>query len=130
MKAFPKRFSDAFFRAARWVLGIRTTSLFPGVYKVVMRVAGIIEYQIELPYKTAEDITELVKRFLGRKDIPYDDTGDGIRMANPNMGDYPCLLVPEDGVVSFYMKIRFCERESSRWDGFIREMKNALRPWG
>ncbi len=130
MKAFPKRFSEVFFRAARWVLGIRTVSLFPGVYKVIMRVAGIIEYQIELPYKTAEDIAELVKRFLGRKNISYDDAGDGIRMTNPKMGGCPCFFVPEDGVVSFYTKIRFYERESSRWDGFIREMKNSLRPWG
>lgn len=130
MKIFPKRFYEIFFRAARWILGIRTVPLFPGVYKVVMRVAGIIAYQIELPYKTAEDIASLVKRFLGRKNIPYKESDDGIRMTNPDREGCPCFFVAEEGVVSFYTAIRLCEREPSRWDGFIREMKNSLRAWG
>lgn len=126
-ESFSEAFSETFFGAARCVLGIRTTPLFPGACKVIMRVAGI-ESRIELPYKTAEGIIEPVKRFLGRNDIPYKEAGDEIRMTDRKAGcGCPRFFVAEDGVVSFYTKIRFCERKTSRWDGFIREMKNALR---
>ena len=129
MKMFLTYFSEIFFRAARWVLGISTESIFPGVRKVIMRVAGIIEYQIELPYKTAEDIARSVKRFLGKKNIPYDDVHGEIRLASSEGNGCPCFFVAEDGVVSFYAPTRFSGRLLSRWDGFIREMKKSLLPW-
>ncbi len=129
MKMLLAYFSEILFRAARWILGISTETIFPGVRKVIMRVAGIIEYQIELPYKTAEDVARSVKRFLGKKNIPYDDVHGEIRLVRSRMDGCPCFFVAEDGAVSFYTATRFSGRLLSRWDGFIREMKRSLPPW-
>lgn len=130
MSIFPSRLKEVLYRLARWALGIREISLSPGVRKIIMRVAGIIEYQIELPYKTAEDITKRVKRFLGTHDIPYDDVDQGIRMNRLSMDGCPCFLVPEDGAVYFFANMRLREKEPSQWDHFIGEMKRSLQPWG
>lgn len=125
MKAFPKRFSETIARFARFVLGIREITLLPGVRKVIMRAAGIVEYRIEFPWRTAEDIAERVKRFLWQEDIPYSESGDMLRLESPKMGAYPCLFIPGDGVASFYTAVRFREKGSSRWDSFMREIKIA-----
>lgn len=125
MKAFSKRFSETFARFARFVLGIREIALIPGVRKVILRVAGIIEYRIEFPWRTAEDIAERVKRFLEQEDISYSESGDTIRLESPKMGAHPCFCILEDGIANFYTAVRFRERGSSRWDSFMREIKIA-----
>ena len=119
-------FSEALLRIARLVLGIREVSLFPGVHKVVMRAARIIEYQIDLPRRTAEDLAERIKRFLAKKNIPYSEGDDGIRLGEAITDGLRCFFVTADGAVGFYAAFRVSENGTGRWDGLIRELKGAL----
>lgn len=119
-------FSEALSRAARWMLGIREVPLFPGIRKVVMRAARIIEYQIDLPRRTAEELAARVKRFLARKNIPYSEEYYGICLGESVTGGSRCFFVTMDGAVEFYVSFRLSENGAGRWDGLIRELKGVL----
>lgn len=119
-------FSDMLIKGIRALLGIQEVWLLPGLHKVIMRVASLIEYKIYLPSYTASQISDLIKRFLNSQGIPYSESDGTICLEYPTLSERPRFLLGEDGYTSFFAASGWTETARNRWDGLLTKLKRAL----